>query len=253
MLMIHSFLTDGFYDWAEIFLKSFKYHNSTTHPIILSTRGLTSQHIESLESLYDNIIILNEDFDWELISDNFGMSISDIQVIKNEIESGERVTAENVIWKQYVSVEQRFRNTILEVMGGNNYMLHMDIDHYFKNDITPLLNIIKENDICIKIREKDVAGGVIGFTINDRTKSFMNEWVNEIDKLDIKDKPRAYGQASLYNVYKRMKHDLKWFNITNDIFDVKGLEQDALFWSGGRITKKDALKEYKEDFKKYDY
>jgi hypothetical protein len=252
-MIIHSFLTDGFYDWAELFLKSFKQqYNNEEYLIYFDSKGLSNTQIVNLKNVYSKLTIKNEDYDWNHISEYLGLSINEIKIIKNNIEAGNRITPENVIWKLYIAAEQRFTKYVPSIMKEHKYILHLDIDTYFVNKITPLFDMIYDNDITLTIREKDAAIGVMGLNVNNRVNKFFDEWSNEMFKLDIKKRPRAYGQTSFYNVYKRMINDLKWCNIPLNMIN-KSVEEDKLIWYGSRITKKDALKEYKEDFKQYDH
>ena len=114
-MIIHAYLTDGFYGWAEIFLESFLYFHGSGHRVVLTTRDLTDNQIENLHSLYPNLEVKNRPLNIKKIASRARMSVDHILKIKNHIENN-AVTNSTFIWKQAISVEDRYRSSILEVM-----------------------------------------------------------------------------------------------------------------------------------------
>lgn len=241
-MIIHSYLTDGFYGWAEIFVKSFTYHHGSEHKIILTTRDLDDRQVSNLHNLYQNLIVKNKPLNLKMIADRARLSLKEIRRLKRHIENN-AVTKKTFIWKQAISVEDRYRNSILEAMNeskGEDFLIHFDIDMYFRNKLLELFNIVKDNDISIKFRlgskiNRKVMGGLIGFRICDGTKEFMERWVHYIDDLPLYRKPLGYGQTSFYLAYCDLKDKLNWGHIPSKFISPRFLETDVI-WSGN--TKK---------------
>ena len=255
-MIIHSYLTDGFYGWAEIFLKSFFYHHGDEHKIFLSTRDLKNKQVNILRSLYPNIQIINKQLDINNISKRAKLPKEKILELKNNIENG-AVNKNNFIWKQAISVEDRYRNSILEAMRYNpdqDYLVHFDIDMYFRKNLEELFNIVKNNDISIKFRlnskiNRKVMGGLIGFKLSQQTDRFMINWIKYIDRVPLYEKPIGYGQTSFYYSYLDFKNKLDWGNIPGKFISPRFLDTDVV-WSGNTVAGKTKnLKRCYQDFK----
>lgn len=257
-MIIHSYLTDGFYGWAEIFLKSFLHHHGDEHKIFLSTRDLTNLQLNKLRRLYPNIQIINKKLNLERIAKQARLSVERIKVLKNHIEN-DCVTDNTFIWKQAISVEDRYKTSILESMRFNpkeDYLVHFDIDMYFRDNLKELFDLIKDNDISIKFRlnskvNRKVMGGLIGFRVCDKVKKFLIRWGYHIDKIPLYQKPLGYGQTSFYYTYMEFKNRMKWGNIPGKFISPRFLETDVI-WSGNTPDgKTNNLIKCIEDFKKY--
>ena len=241
-MIIHSYLTDGFYGWAEIFVKSFTYHHGPAHKIILSTRDLNDSQISNLQKLYKNLVIKNKLLDLKKIAERARLPTKEILRLKRHIENN-AVTKKTFIWKQAISVEDRYRNSIIEAMNENkdeDFLIHFDIDMYFRDRLSHLFDIVRDNDISIKFRlgskiNRKVMGGLIGFRICNETKEFMDRWIYYIDDLPLYKKPLGYGQTSFYLAYCDLKDRLKWGHIPSRFISPRFLETDVI-WSGN--TKK---------------
>ena len=161
-MIIHSYLTNGFYPWAELFLESLRFHHGIDNKVILSTRDLTMKQMRKLFELYPNIIINNKPLDIELMSKKSGLSIEKLMKYKHEIET-KCISGNNVIWKQFISVEDRYRNSIVEAIEESidiikenhtteTHLLHTDIDMYIRQPLDDLFEIVESHDISIKFR-----------------------------------------------------------------------------------------------------
>lgn len=237
-MIIHSYLTDGFYGWAEIFVKSFRYHHGDKYKIVLTTRDLNEYQINRLKLFYPRLEVKNKPLNLRKIASRANLSIEDVIKLKNHIENN-AVTERTFIWKQAISVEDRYRTSILETMRYNpkeDYLIHFDIDMYFRSELNDLFNIIKKNDISIKFRKKSqlnrkVMGGLIGFKLNIRTRDFMKRWIYHIDKLPLYKKPLGYGQTSFYLAHLDFERKLKWGDIPSKYISPRFLQSDVI-WSG---------------------
>lgn len=237
-VIIHSYLTDGFFGWAKLFVESFKFYHGVEHKIFLSTRDLNEKQQNELKSLYSNLHISNKQLDLKDIASRAKMSVQRIKQLKKHIENS-AVTKNTFIWKQAISVEDRYRNSILEAMiayPDEDFLIHFDIDMYFRVYLKQLFDIVRANDISIKFRLKSklsrkVMGGLIGFKLNKKTRKFMKRWVYHIDAKPLYQKPLGYGQASFYLAYCDLKDDLKWGHIPSKFISPRFAETDVV-WSG---------------------
>ena len=155
-MLIHAYLTDGFYPWAKFFLKSFGRIHGEEIKIVLSTRDLAMYQILELQLCYKNLVVQNEKLDYAKAAKRSGLSIPYLKELKNEVET-KHVTEKNVIWKQFIAVEDRARDSIIGVMEqfpDTKYIIHFDIDLYFRKPIVQLCDIIADNDISIRFRLK---------------------------------------------------------------------------------------------------
>ena len=57
--MIVAYLTESYYTWAELFLKSWKITNDNNEKIYLNTRNLKIPQIKNLKDIYPNVIVEN--------------------------------------------------------------------------------------------------------------------------------------------------------------------------------------------------
>ena len=254
-MIIHSYLTDGFYGWAELFVESFSEHHGYEHKIYLCTRDLTNKQVETLENLYPNIVVSNRRLNIEKIAQRARISREKVLKLKKHIEN-DAVTNKTFIWKQAISVEDRYKTSILEAMVNNpeeDYLIHFDIDMYFRKPLTHLFKIIRDNDISIKFRLKlkpnrKVMGGLIGFRLCEKTKKFMHKWVDYIDKIPLYNKPLGYGQESFYYAYRDMKDQFKWGDVPSNYISPRFQDSDFI-WSGNtKAGKAKNLIKCREDF-----
>ncbi len=257
-MIIHSYFTDGLYRWAVLFLKSFKQFHGESIPIVFSTRNLDSERLSYLNTLYGNLEIRNEEIDFERLSKKVNTPIEELKKMKKTTEHG----FFHVLWKQFISVEDRYRRSIIDVMDdyivtGHSHMLHIDIDMYFKGCIDELLKIIESNDISIYFRCKNskkyknewrrVLGCIIGFRLNSQIRTFMEVWFKHIDSIPLIEKPRAFGQTSFYRAFLETEHQFKWGHIPIKFAD-PGQAEDAVIWAGNRGNKDANLELFEQDF-----
>jgi len=260
-LIIHTYLTDGMLNWGPVFLDSYKKHNGENVPIIISTRDLKNKQIKRLYNHYSNLEIRNKNIDYNYLSKRMGLPTSQIKQYKKEIEHG-NVNKNNKIWKQYISVEDRYRDSIVDVMDDyigteHSHMMHIDIDMYFRDSLQELFEIIENNDISIKFRIKEkkkkfqndnrkVLGSIIGFKLDERVREFMEVWRKHIDNLHLTEKKKGYGQASFYYAYLDTKDKYKWGQIGKH-YATPNQQKNAIIWAGNRGEKDKNLNIFKED------
>lgn len=257
-MIIHTYLTDGFLEWGKLFLESYKYHNGEDKKIIMDTRDLNKKQIKSLYKLYSNLEVKNKKIDYNEVAKRARIDVNKIKAFKERVEN-QSVDKDSKYWKLYVSVEDRYRNTIKEAIEDNmheDYLLHMDIDMYVRDKLNFLFNLIKKYDISIRFRNKKgkktndnrkVLGNIIGFRICDEVLEFMNIWRKHIDAVPLYKMEKGYGQASFWYAYKEHENNLKWGNIPET---AKTKAAGAILWTGNKGRKNSQLKKCREDFNK---
>ncbi len=220
-MLIHSYLTNGniLVDFAILFLESFKKWNNENHRILFEGRDLSNAQIKRIKSNYKNIEIINRKIDYNHLSNVLKVPVPIIEKMKINCETKEQNvgTSGCVPWKQFVSVEDRYRNTLkngLNYCKENdiNHMVHFDIDTCFYSSLEPIEKIVEKHDVTLQFRSKRnrrlqktrILGGFLGFKCNENSYQFVDKWIEIIDKISLKNKPKGYGQLSLYKTYNSM-------------------------------------------------
>lgn len=260
-MIIHSYLTDGMFENAKLYLDSFKYYNGEDTKIILDTRNLNDKQQKVLSKKYKNLEIRNKPLDFKDIAKKSGMNKEIIKKYKNEVETYSS-NSTNVIWKLYISVEDRYRSCLPKVFqeykNKEDYLLHTDIDLYFRGNMKNLFDFVRSHDISIRFRPKAiennrywrcVLGNMIGLKLNDNVEKFLTTWHKKIDEVPLHKKPKGYGQSSFYYAYLEHTNDFSWGDIPNSLIP-KSKEPNAYIWSSNRGGNKDNLKRFIEEFKK---
>jgi len=260
-VLIHTYFTDGFYRFGKIFIESFKVFHGEEMPMVITTRNLNRQQLRELKSLYKNLTILNKKINMENISKRTGKSVETLKKLKHEIEFHHvRWKKGNVIWKQYISVEDRYRTSITEAMhykGDEEFMMHIDADSYIRKSLDPIFKIIKENDITLIFRldrpkiNRKIFGSLVGFKLGKRADLFMRKWIKHIDAKSLKDKPIGYGQTSCYLAYDELKDiGIEWGTIPKK-WVKSNLNEQSLIWSGNSSRGKTmTLNIFEKDFRR---
>lgn len=253
-MIIHSYLTNGFFPWAKIFLESYRYHNGEDIKIILSTRYLTEDQVDELYSLYGNLQVKNGSFSIPSMAKKAGVSQAQLLEFKRQVEE-EHVTMENRVWKLMVAADDRVKS-VFNTMKHNmdeDYMFHSDIDMYVRAPLTELFDFIKQHDISIKLRLKSKLNrktmiGIQGYKISNTTLLFLKDWITQVEKISPKNRPLGYGQTACYYAYENFKNKVKWGNVQRKFIAPQMLDTDII-WSANTINgKTENLKLCYKDF-----
>lgn len=269
-MIIHTYTTNGYTDWLNFFLKTLKYHHEEKWKVIVDGRDLSNKDIKKIENNYNNIQIKNKKIDYDYIEKETGLTREEILSNKQRTETGKSINEKkNIIWKQYISVEDRYRNSIIETINENrdeDYILHFDADTYIRKPILPLIDLVYENEIStifrekfwknkkIKLKLKAIHGCFMAFKICPEIDYFFKTWQDIIDSLSLKQKPMGFGQISFYEAYLKTKNDYKWGKVPKDWFFNKGGNnyKDCMIWTGCKGKKMDSLGRSIGDYKKND-
>ena len=174
-MLIHSYLTDGFFDFGKALLLSFKKHHGESILFMLTTRDLSETQIDQLHDLYKNLIVYNDRIDMEALSEKTGISVSGLNKYKWQVEKV-YVKRESIIWKQFISVEDRYRNSLQDAFNicGDSF-IHMDVDSFINQPLDALFDIVQTNDVSLIFRLRQtlrmkVFGCLMGFKFGRKPK-----------------------------------------------------------------------------------
>lgn len=255
-MFLHAYLTNGFIEWAEFFLETFKFHHGESIPVILTTRDLTYNQIESLHDIYGNLLIENEELPMKRLCKEANVSYKQMMKFKRETET-HHVTMKNRVWKLLISADDRYKS-VGDVMKRNqheDFMLHYDIDMYFRDRLDGLFKIMKENDISLRFRLKSklnrkILGSVLGFKVSSKSIAFMDQWAKHVDAIKPAERPLGYGQTSCYYAFKDMEDQCKWGYIPGKYANSTP-DPNYIVWAANTNKGKTAnLKFFRKDFER---
>lgn len=220
-VLIHSFVTDGFYDFAVSLIESLKQKHGQDIPFLLHSKNLSDEQIEGLYKRYKNLTIRNSDIDWGWLEKKSGMSQDRLKRGKVQVETlGNRyMSREFYHWKHYISIYSRYHDSTVEAFefaGGGNHILHLDIDLYINKPLNNIFQLIESADVSLLLRPgynpewRKIYGCILGFTVNKRSREFMQKVRNHIRKPNFVNIPKGYGQIVFWRAY----NDFKKSNIT---------------------------------------
>ncbi len=249
-MLIHSYMTDGFFDFGKALLKSFKKHHGETMTFLLTTRDLNDSQIDELHSLYKNLIVSNDQIDMEALSRETGRTVKELERYKWQVENI-HVKQESVIWKQYISVEDRYRNSLQDAFSiCGDAFVHMDVDSYINKRLDPLFKIVRSNDVSLIFRLNQpmrlkIFGCLMGFRFGPKADLFLETWRKRIDAVPLNKKPRGFGQTSCFIAYNTLssplrKEDIKWGRIPKS-FVSPTFSSNALIIQGNTGRRKSAM------------
>ena len=218
-MLIHSYMTDGFFDFGKALLLSFKHFHGESMPFLFTTRDLSEQQIDELYDLYDNLIVHNAQIDMEALSEKTGISVKNLKRHKWQVEKV-FVKGESVLWKQFISVEDRYRESLQDAFNicGDTF-IHMDVDSLILQPLDALFKIVDYNDVSLVFRPNHalrfkIFGCLMGFKFGSNAYDFLHAWRRHIDAVPLIKKPRGYGQTSCWMAYSELKNStIKWGKI----------------------------------------
>lgn len=263
-MFIHTYTTNGYIDWLVFFLKTLKHNHGEEWKVIIDGRDLNEDNINLIKKTYNNIEIKNKKIDYNKLINVSGLTKEEILQEKERVEKDKSINKKkNIIWKQYISVEDRYRNSIIETINENkdeDYIFHFDADTYVRKPIWPLIDLVYKNDISTIFRDqywkskkkywKSVQGCFMAFKICPEINYFFDTWINIIDSVPLKKKPANFGQISFYKAYLKTKDKYLWGRVPKPWFVNKGGKnyKDCMIWTGCKGKKKDSLNRSKADY-----
>lgn len=248
--MIITCCTDTYYEWGELFLRSFKATNDNSIPIHINGVNLSDDQMKALMGFYPNLTILNRTHDKKAVAEKYGVTVEDFDRCNEAISRGFKQDCR--WWMDFIVVDGRISwlyKTLLENQD-QPWWLHIDIDLMFRDSIAPLIDKIYKNDVVCRFRpdrtfikhppirmkegkviskparevkdDMKIAGGMVGLRGENGIK-FVKRWVDEINSKTYKDfnadngllgrGRQGWGQTTLYYAYRHFENEFKWEQI----------------------------------------
>ena len=232
----HTYFTQGYYKHGIEFVLSFRKHHPDMH-ILVSGRGLSPEEVFTLKRAGD-VTVTNSHLDVHLMVEETRKNLAVLHDYEKSVVNREP-PGDNLLWKLYISVKDRYRLSLEEALSFGHHVLHFDADTLIKKPLDPLLKMINRHDICIKFKDYEcqngpVLGSLISFRQTPQTKQFIKTWHKMIDKTKVHDRPRGYGQKSFYRAYLKTR-DVVNFGRIPDSFMKRGRRSPR---RGGLVPKK---------------
>ena len=255
-MIIHSYLTNGFFPWAKFFLETYKFYNGIDKKIILSTIDLNEKQIDELYKYYPYLEIQNTTFNIEKMSKRSGVSIDQLLKYKKQVER-EHVTEKNKVWKLMVAGDSRVK-CVREIIKNNmdqDYIVHCDIDMYIRYPLDDLFELIKNYDIAMRLRLKSKISRKVWITLQcykccKISLKFIDKWIQHIDNIKPAQRQKGYGQTSCYYAYEEFKNKCNFKNIPGYFVSAQ-MKPDDYIWSANTDAGKTKnLQLFKDDFQK---
>lgn len=217
-MIVHSFVTDGYYDFAIGLIESFKRFHGEEIPFILHSKDLDNARIKGLKDRYKNLTVLNTSTDWQWLAATTGCTKQELMNGKRLIENNKRKYTRNTFyyWKHYISIYERYKRALSELFdianSGDN-VLHLDIDTYVNRPLDTIFNLIKTADVSILLRPnykpewRKTFGCILGFTVNESSRRFLETYHTIINKHSFCKIPKGWGQTALWRAYCQVKDD----------------------------------------------
>jgi hypothetical protein len=263
-MIIHAYFTDGYYPWGEFFTRTLKHSNGEDNKLILSTRNLQERKIKNLKNIYKNIEVINKDLNYTKLARRAGINEGLLMSYKNQTEIT-KVSDSNKVWKLMIAAEDRMKEvrSIHNSLPEGECFLHLDIDTYIREPLDPLFELIRNNDFTTKFRiqkqmrrhgvlrfeNKATLISVQGYTVNEKSKKFLDKWIEHLVKVPPPNRPKGFGQTSCYYAYLDMKNELSWGDISGRGFlSSIGGSDGVILWGANKGPKSGTLKRYKQNF-----
>jgi hypothetical protein len=226
--MIVAYLTEDYYRWGELFLKSFKKHNGIDYPIRFNTRNLNRSQAKTLKSIYP-LQLVNKQLTIQGLSTKYNVPPEEIEESKKAcagIKSGKYR-----MWMNITADDDRI-NSLLSTIKDNPKepsFVHMDVDFLFRGSIRDsILKKSEKHDVGLivrkqrdqldlskvslsdtgKNRDSIITIATVAIGNNGNGKKFVKEWVRWINKTPLKQRGGVkWGQFAIYKAFLRYQHD----------------------------------------------
>ncbi len=214
-MIFHVTFTDGYFEYARLFLESLRRAHGTEFKAVLTTTDLSTDQMEQLTDIYSNLIIHNKPFNYGPICKALNRSEERIKKIKSLVEHDHARHWKylRTRWKMHVAAENRVKIDIpfvMEQYKSEDLIVHFDVDMCIMKPLDLLLKMVSQYDFSVIYRPRRKLVWqktwmcTMGIKTNNRASFFMKEWAKELDKIPLEDKPFAYGQISCYNAFHRI-------------------------------------------------
>lgn len=270
-MLVHSYLTSGFVNMAEVFLLSLNYVYGNNAPLVwLDTRGLKPQAVEKLKEAYprERIHIVNKKLPLRPWAKEAGVPPKLFKQYKRECEQ-KFVSNKNRAWKLKTAGDDRilalhnlmFYPRELDLPNWDampKFIAHFDIDTLFRKTMDDIPDLMSKADLWLKLRPENpvvkarITIDVLLIRPTDRVFKFFNDWRNWINRVPLKDRPVGYGQTSCWHAFEQNKGRLN-FDTLPLTYGLPGRNKDSDFiWTGNKhnLAKADCVKLFKKELDK---
>jgi len=259
--IIHSYFTEGMYEWGKLLVESIKWSNGEKYEIILSTRNLKQSQIDTFYKLYNNISVINKELDYKKLAAKANVSVDVLMQYKKQVETTQ-LNEQSKVWKLMIAGENRIKEVreIVNSLDDGDLLMHLDVDSFIRNPLDPFWELMEKNDYTgvVNVDKQRKAGqmkplsAIIicfqGYNVNEKSKKFLNTWIAEIDAVQPAARPRGYGQISAYHAFTKVENELRWGDLPKVDIAIGTGGGDNILW-GACIGKKDqALKRFRNAF-----
>ena len=108
-MIFHTYLTDGYFEWAKLLIKSLKKTNGEDKAfVIVSSRNLKSEQCDELESLYKDLRVFNQNLDFDEMAKRAKVDKETLLRYKKKVENVS-VDKESKVWKLMIAAEDRLK------------------------------------------------------------------------------------------------------------------------------------------------
>lgn len=264
-MLVHAYLTDGFFSMAKVFLKSlYRVHGDHPPLVWLDTRGLKPVQVQELERCYaeGRIYINSMPLPIKQWAERAGVSLKDMKEYKRQCES-RYVNNNNKVWKLMTSGDDRIHRLFdimwpsvpppdepLDWMPFPDYVAYFDIDTLFRKPLTPIHDLMKKADLWLKLRpghdvvKARITADCILVRPTDGVMKFFIEWLRWINRKPPKDRPIGWGQASCWYAFERTKEEMRYATLPLE-WGLPGRNKpDDIVWTGNvhKLAKDDCVK-----------
>jgi ACT domain-containing protein len=260
-MIIHSYFTEGYYPWAELFVKSLRKTNGDDLKVFLSSRNLSSHRKENITKLYPKLTLIDKKLKYGQMAKRVGIDKQTLLKYKNTVEKI-HVDKESKVWKLMIAAEDRLKEILWVLKTYKEPMLHVDIDTYVTKDISPILKVVESNDFTTRWRiEKQIKRdgyvkyenratliSVQGYNASSKSKSFLDTWIDKLCKVPPHKRQTGFGQTSCYQAYCIWKDKMSFGDVPPEFLSPQGFGKGIL-WGANKGFKKDTLKTYRKHLK----
>jgi hypothetical protein len=270
-MLIHSYLTNGFFEMAKVFLRSLLVAVGSNAPYVwLDTRGLTADECAELYQCYTKgmLYVSNRPIPMKEWAQRANMPVKRLRRFKTECENF-YVTQTNRVWKLMTAGDDRVQ-ALYDIVWGMadrsegpdwtqqpKFIAHFDIDTLFRRPLVGLPAMMEQANIWLKLRPSHstvkarITIDMILLNGADDVRLLFDKWRYQINRIPPAERPVGWGQASLWYAFKGVQKRLKYKTLPLE-YGLPGRNHDGdIVWTGNvhKLDKRDCVKLFKKELK----